>query len=59
MHLLGEIGEHNTYKSVIGADLAENGVYAQIRGQRLNQMVHKLPILKTVMSKQALMIKKA
>lgn len=31
----GEIGEHNTYKSVIGADLAENGVYAQIRGQRL------------------------
>ena len=24
----GEIGEHNTYKSVIGADLAENGVYA-------------------------------
>lgn len=31
----GEIGEHNTYKSVVGADLAENGVYAQIRGQRL------------------------
>jgi len=31
----GEIGEHSTYKSVIGADLAENGVYAQIRGQRL------------------------
>ena len=31
----GEIGEHNTYKSVIGADLAENGIYAQIRGQRL------------------------
>lgn len=33
--LTGEIGEHNTYKSVIGADLAENGIYAQIRGQRL------------------------
>ncbi|MCJ8161104.1 TonB-dependent receptor plug domain-containing protein [Acinetobacter zhairhuonensis] len=31
----GEVGEHNTYKSVIGADLAENGIYAQIRGQRL------------------------
>ena len=31
----GEIGEHSTYKSVIGADLAENGIYAQIRGQRL------------------------
>ena len=31
----GEIGENKTYKSVIGADLAENGVYAQIRGQRL------------------------
>ncbi|OTG71901.1 ligand-gated channel protein [Acinetobacter sp. ANC 4169] len=31
----GEIGEHKTYKSVIGADLAENGFYAQIRGQRL------------------------
>ena len=31
----GEIGEHNTYKSVVGADLAENGVYAQVRGQRL------------------------
>ncbi len=31
----GEIGEHQTYKSVIGADLSENGVYAQIRGQHL------------------------
>ena len=31
----GEIGENKTYKSVIGADLAENGFYAQIRGQRL------------------------
>lgn len=31
----GEIGENHTYKSVVGADLAENGVYAQVRGQRL------------------------
>lgn len=31
----GEIGENQTYKSIIGADLAENGVYAQIRGQVL------------------------
>lgn len=31
----GEIGENKTYKSVIGADLAENGFYAQLRGQRL------------------------
>ncbi|MEZ2901918.1 TonB-dependent receptor plug domain-containing protein [Acinetobacter terrestris] len=33
--ITGEIGEHKTYKSVVGADLAENGVYAQIRGQHL------------------------
>ena len=33
--ITGEIGENKTYKSVIGADLAENGFYAQIRGQRL------------------------
>ncbi|UBX51968.1 TonB-dependent receptor [Acinetobacter pseudolwoffii] len=33
--ITGEIGEHNTYKSVIGADLAEDGFYAQIRGQHL------------------------
>ncbi|RZF50826.1 TonB-dependent receptor [Acinetobacter halotolerans] len=31
----GEIGEDKTYKSVVGADLSENGFYAQIRGQRL------------------------
>ena len=31
----GEIGEQNTYKTVVGADLNENGVFAQIRGQRL------------------------
>lgn len=33
--LTGEIGENKTYKSVIGTDLTENGIYAQIRGQRL------------------------
>ena len=33
--ITGEMGEHNTYKSVLGADLAEDGIYAQIRGQRL------------------------
>lgn len=31
----GEMGEHNTYKAIVGADLAENGFYTQIRGQRL------------------------
>ncbi|TCM68112.1 vitamin B12 transporter [Acinetobacter calcoaceticus] len=31
----GEIGENNTYKSIVGADLAQDGFYAQIRGQRL------------------------
>ncbi len=31
----GEIGENNTYKSILGADLAEDGFYAQVRGQRL------------------------
>lgn len=31
----GEIGEKNTYKSVIGADAYQDGFYAQIRGQRL------------------------
>jgi vitamin B12 transporter len=31
----GEIGENSTYKTLVGADLAENGFYAQIRGQHL------------------------
>ncbi len=31
----GEIGENNTYKSILGADFAQDGFYAQIRGQRL------------------------
>ena len=34
--ITGEIGEHNTYKAVLGADLKEdNGIYAQIRAQHL------------------------
>lgn len=33
--ITGEIGENKTYKSLVGADLAEDGFYAQIRGQRL------------------------
>ena len=31
----GEIGEHKTYKTVLGADLVQDDFYAQIRGQRL------------------------
>lgn len=31
----GEMGENQTYKAIVGADLAEQGFYAQIRGQRL------------------------
>lgn len=30
-----EAGEQKTYKAIIGADLAEDGFYAQVRGQRL------------------------
>lgn len=30
-----EIGENQTYKSIVGADLADHGFYAQVRGQRL------------------------
>jgi vitamin B12 transporter len=31
----GEMGEQDTYKTVVGADFFENGIYAQLRGQRL------------------------
>ncbi|WP_180009076.1 TonB-dependent siderophore receptor [Acinetobacter sp. YH16057] len=31
----GEMGENGTYKTIAGADVAEDGFYAQIRGQRL------------------------
>lgn len=30
-----EAGDKNTYKSIVGADVAKDGYYAQIRGQRL------------------------
>ena len=30
-----EVGEFNTYKAILGADFAQNGIYTQIRGQRL------------------------
>lgn len=43
----GEMGEHYTYKSVLGADLAENGFYAQIRGQRLESDATKVTNQKT------------
>jgi len=35
LFLTTEAGENNTYKSIVGADLvSDNGLYAQIRGQR-------------------------
>ncbi len=37
-----ELGEHQTYKSILGADLFENGYYAQIRGQRLESDATKV-----------------
>lgn len=45
--ITGEMGEHSTYKSVIGADLAENGFYAQVRGQRLESDATKVTNQKT------------
>ena len=33
--ITAEMGENQTYKSLIGADFSENGVYAQVRAQRL------------------------
>lgn len=33
--LTGEVGEHNTYKSLIGADFVQDGFFTQLRGQRL------------------------
>ncbi|AUX85296.1 TonB-dependent receptor [Acinetobacter sp. ACNIH2] len=35
LFVTGEMGENNTYKTVVGADLVENGFYTQIRGQRM------------------------
>lgn len=31
----GQYGENNTYKAIVGADLFEDGFYAQVRGQNL------------------------
>ncbi|MFI7939285.1 TonB-dependent receptor plug domain-containing protein, partial [Acinetobacter baumannii] len=42
----GEIGENKTYKSIVGADLAENGFYAQVRGQRLESDGSRITDLK-------------
>ncbi|AWL28073.1 TonB-dependent receptor [Acinetobacter defluvii] len=42
----GEIGEQSTYKAVVGADLNEDGIYAQIRGQRLETDGSKITDLK-------------
>lgn len=33
--ITSEAGEQKTYKAILGADLAEDGFYAQVRGQRL------------------------
>ena len=30
-----EVGEHNTYKTILGVDAVEDGFYAQLRGQRM------------------------
>jgi vitamin B12 transporter len=51
------MGENNTYKSVIG-DLAEDGFYAQIRGQRLESDGTQVTNLKANI-KTGAMIKKA
>lgn len=40
-----ELGENHTYKAVVGADFIENGIYAQVRGQRLES--DGTPILNT------------
>ncbi len=44
--MTGEIGENKTYKSIVGADLAENGFYAQVRGQRLESDGSRITDLK-------------
>ncbi|CAD9195910.1 TonB-dependent receptor plug domain-containing protein [Acinetobacter bohemicus] len=35
LFVTGEMGENNTYKTVTGADLVQDGFYAQVRGQRM------------------------
>jgi vitamin B12 transporter len=51
-----EAGERSTYKTILGVDVAEDGFYAQLRGQRFETDGIKLLPMMTV--KQAL-IKKA
>lgn len=50
----GEIGENKTYKSIVGADLAENGFYAQVRGQRLESDGSRITDLKVMTLKSLL-----
>lgn len=54
----GEIGENKTYKSIVGADLAENGFYTQVRGQRLESDGSRITDLKGNDIKKPLMIKR-
>ncbi|MGE8523637.1 MAG: TonB-dependent receptor plug domain-containing protein [Acinetobacter pseudolwoffii] len=51
--ITGEIGEHQTYKSVLGADLYDDGFYAQIRGQRLESDATKVTNQQTDRSETA------
>jgi vitamin B12 transporter len=51
--ITGEIGEHQTYKSVLGADLYDDGFYAQIRGQRLESNATQVTNQKTDRSETA------
>ncbi|WP_343597917.1 TonB-dependent receptor [Acinetobacter sp.] len=43
--ITGLYGEDNTYKTIAGADLAQNGFFAQIRGQRMES--DGTPVLNT------------
>ncbi len=47
----GEVGENQTYKAIVGADLYQDGFYAQIRGQRLE--TDGTPIKDTTTAKAA------
>lgn len=49
----GEIGEKSTYKAVLGADLYQDGFYAQIRGQRLESDATQVTDQKTDTKKTA------
>lgn len=49
----GEVGEKSTYKAVLGADLYQDGFYAQIRGQRLESDATQVTDQKTNSKKTA------